>query len=95
MLPIATSTDSTYATTLVAFGVTETVMIVSTDFLSAPALSTPAKFWPLRLRNPTHGTERWTWDFLMHEGRPYLAKFLRGVRAATVCSPEADAEAAG
>lgn len=52
MLPIATSTDSTYATTLVAFGVTETVMIVSTDFLSAPALSTPAKFWPLRLRKP-------------------------------------------
>ena len=40
----------------------------------------------------THGTERWTWDFLTHEGRPYLAKFLRGVRAATVCSPEADAD---
>ena len=32
----------------------------------------------------THGTFRWSWDFLLRDGRPYLAKFLRRVRAAPV-----------
>ena len=40
----------------------------------------------------TAGNESWTWDFLLHEGRPYLAKFLRSVRAATTRSLVADAE---
>ena len=40
----------------------------------------------------TAGNESWTWDFLLHEGRPYLAKFLRSVRAATIRSLAADAE---
>ena len=52
MLPIATSTNSTYVKTPTAFGVLKTVMIMSTDSLSAPALSTPAKFWLLRLHRP-------------------------------------------
>ena len=36
------------------------------------------------IERATHGTSRWSWDFLLHDGRPYLAKFLRRVRAARV-----------
>ena len=35
--------------------------------------------------------ESWTWDFLLCEDRPYLAKFLHSVHAATFRSLEADA----
>ena len=34
------------------------------------------------IEQATHGTSRWSWDFLLRDGRPYLAKFLRRVRAA-------------
>ena len=36
------------------------------------------------IEQATHGTSRWSWDFLLHDGRPYLAKFLRRVRAAPI-----------
>ena len=36
------------------------------------------------IEQATHGTSRWSWDFLLRDGRPYLAKFLRRVRAAPV-----------
>ena len=36
------------------------------------------------IEQATHGSSRWSWDFLLHDGRPYLAKFLRRVRAAPV-----------
>ena len=36
------------------------------------------------IEQATHGTSRWSWDFLLRDGRPYLAKFLRRVRAARV-----------
>ena len=39
----------------------------------------------------TQGTSRWSWDYLLRDGRPYLAKFLRSVRAARV--PQAEEEA--
>ena len=38
----------------------------------------------------TQGTSRWSWDYLLRDGRPYLAKFLRSVRAARV--PQAEEE---
>ena len=40
------------------------------------------------IEQATQGTSRWSWDYLLRDGRPYLAKFLRGVRAARVPQPE-------
>ena len=36
------------------------------------------------IEQATYGTSRWSWDFLLRDGRPYLAKFLRRVRSASV-----------
>ena len=36
------------------------------------------------IEQATHGTLRWSWDFLLRDGRLYLAKFLRRVWAAPV-----------
>ena len=38
----------------------------------------------IEIEQATDGAESWTWDFLLRAGRPYLAKFLRHVRSATV-----------
>ena len=31
-----------------------------------------------------HSTSRWSWDYLLRDGQPYLAKFLQSVRVAPV-----------
>lgn len=36
------------------------------------------------IEQTTHGEHGWTWDYLLRDGRQYLAKFLRRVRAATI-----------
>ena len=49
----------------------------ATEFLISVDLG---KVWPPL----THDTSRWSWDFLLHDGPPYLAKFLWRVRAAPI-----------
>ena len=42
------------------------------------------------IEQATHGHSRWSWDYLLRAGRPYLAKFLRRVRATPI--PQAEEE---
>ena len=42
------------------------------------------------IEQATHGRSGWSWDYLLRDGRPYLAKFLRRVRATSI--PQAEEE---
>ena len=42
------------------------------------------------IEQATHGRSRWSWDCLLRDGRPYLAKFLRCVYMTTI--PQAEEE---
>ena len=90
MPPDAISFASTCAPLLAALGVELPKMTGNIVSLSAHDSNTRRQALAMEIEQATHGQSRWSWDYLLRAGRPYLAKFLWRVRATPI--PQAEEE---
>ena len=88
MPPPATSFASICASLLVAPGVEILMMTTSIASFKCPQFEYMRQALATEIEQATHGQSRWSWDYLLCDGKPYLAKFLQRVHMTTVLQAE-------